>query len=278
MNIDSHAGTMAAMKHFLEEYASAPDHILAAGLVRHAGKMAHRMRAEGLTTDYKTSITDVVTEADRAAEQFISTALQELRPDDGLLGEEGATADSTTGRTWVIDPVDGTYNFTTGSDYWCSALALASGPLEAPTAVHLGAVYRPVTETLWLGGADFRTVRNEVPVPELIDVAADKANCATYLNPNRFHDAEIATPWFSAISQFATVRMLGSASVDLAGVADGRINCWFQHSVASWDWLPGRALVEGAGGSCAQVDAGGVTWSIAGGPQAVAAAVDGLTA
>ena len=278
LNFDSHAGTMAVMKNFLEEFAAAPDDILAGSLVRHAGQMANRMRAEGLSTDYKTSITDVVTEADRAAEEFISTVLRELRPNDGLLGEEGATADSTSGRTWVIDPVDGTYNFTTGSDYWCSALALVSGPLETPSAVHLGAVYRPVTDTLWLGGADQRTVRNEVPTPSLIDVKAADGNCATYLNPNRFADAEIAQPWFAAIQEFATVRMLGSASLDLAGVADGRIHCWFQHSVASWDWLPGRALVEGAGGSFTKVDAGGTTWSIAGGPRAVESVVAALTA
>ena len=96
----------------------------AAALVRRAGHLALRMRAQGLDAEVKTSVSDVVTEADRTAERFVAEALQALRGDDGVIGEEGASRPSATGRTWVIDPVDGTYNFSQGSDYFCSALAL----------------------------------------------------------------------------------------------------------------------------------------------------------
>ena len=58
--------------------------------------------------------------------------------------------------------------------------------------------------------------------------------------------------------------MLGAGSVDLAGVAEGTLGAWMQHSVADWDWLPGRALVEGVGGTCVTIPAGGVNWHIAG--------------
>ena len=60
------------------------------------------------------------------------------------------------------------------------------------------------------------------------------------------------------------MRMFGAGSIDLASVADGTLGAWFQHSVPTWDWLPGRALIEGVGGRCIRLDAAGVTWSIAG--------------
>src|SRR5699024_12077401 len=80
---------------------------------------------QGISTEQKTSVSDVVTEADRAAEKFVAGVLEAIRAEDGIVGEEGAQRKSQSGRTWVIDPVDGTYNFTNGSDYWCSALALS---------------------------------------------------------------------------------------------------------------------------------------------------------
>ena len=108
--------------------------------------MASEMLRQGLETRYKTSISDVVSAADQAAEEQIARRLVESRPDDGLVGEEGARK-TGDGRTWYVDPVDGTYNFLSGIPYWCSAVGLvdAEGPL-------LGAVYYPAIDQLWLGG------------------------------------------------------------------------------------------------------------------------------
>ena len=94
--------------------------------------------AEGLQAQHKTSISDVVTAADHAAEELVESTLRRLRPDDGIVGEEGAEAPSRSGRTWVIDPVDGTYNFLSGLGTWCSALALRDLPLaEVAMATYL---------------------------------------------------------------------------------------------------------------------------------------------
>ena len=134
---------------FIDTHSEAADAQLAASLVEHAGQLALTMRSAGLTTDMKTSVSDVVTEADRAAETFVAEALAALRPEDGLLGEEGAARASATGRTWVIDPVDGTYNFSQGSDYFCSAIALANGDPADGNAL-IGAVHRPATGTTWV--------------------------------------------------------------------------------------------------------------------------------
>jgi len=123
------------------------DYQLAEALVREAGTLALLMRQAGLEGRQKTSVSDVVTAADHAAEAYVLEQLQRCRPDDGILGEEGASVAGTSGRTWVIDPVDGTYNFLHGSTYWCSAIAL-----KDPSGVVLGAIFQPEEDKLWLGG------------------------------------------------------------------------------------------------------------------------------
>ena len=139
-----------------------PDVDLAASLVVDAGTLARRLREDGLDVHHKTSVSDVVTEADNAAERHITATLARHRPDDGILGEEGTLVPGEHDRRWVVDPVDGTYNFVNGSDYWCSAVAL-SGPDD----YLLGAVHRPVTGDTFVGGSEIPTRRNGVPVTRL---------------------------------------------------------------------------------------------------------------
>lgn len=244
---------------------------LAASLVREAGELARGMRDEGLDQVRKTSVSDIVTAADHAAEDLVVRRLREARPDDGIVGEEGTEHSSASGRTWVIDPVDGTYNFFHGLPWWCSALALRDGD-----DVLLGAVFGPQTGTLWLGGPALPTTRDGIPVQPLEDRPLGAVSAATYLHPGWIGDPAVSGAWGRAARLPATVRMLGSGSMDLSAVADGRVGVWFQHSVPAWDWLPGRALVLGAGGAAEQVEAGGVSWSVAGSPLAVRETVAAL--
>lgn len=259
----------AIAKTFVISHDADPDDRLAKALVFNAGRLAWRMRESGVETEYKTSVSDVVTEADRAAERFVAHVLEALRPDDGILGEEGAARESKSGRVWVIDPVDGTYNFTAGSDYWCSALALVEGDTTYPDRLVLGAVHRPAMGYTWFGGPEYPTTRDGREVEQLADAPAKRLGLATYLHPRLMDEGGTHRAWLRVTREFATVRMLGSASVDLASVADGTQHVWLQHGVADWDWLPGRALVEGAGGACTRIEAGGTTWNVAGNKQAV---------
>lgn len=265
----------AIIKTFIVAHVDDSDHHLAQALVYNAGRLAWRMRQTGLDTEQKTSVSDVVTAADRAAEKFIADALRAIRPEDGLLGEEGTAVESKSSRTWVIDPVDGTYNFTTGSDYWCSALALVEGSPDDPDALLFGAVHRPAMGYTWFGGPDIPTTRDTAEI-SLPNTTAELTCLGGYLHPTDIADATRLKNWKAVSTQFATLRMLGSASIDLACVAGGELGCWMQHSVASWDWLPGRALVEGAGGVAKKEEKDGTTWFIAGAPDAVEQAVKAL--
>ena len=239
------------------------DVTLAAVLVREAGQLASRMLAEGLDTEYKTSVSDVVSAADHAAEELVVTRLAESRPSDGLVGEEGARR-SGKGRTWYVDPVDGTYNFLSRIPYWCSAVGLADadGPL-------VGAVYAPALDELWVGGRDTRTTLNGVAAVELSDRPLAEVSVATYFHPRHMSDHSRLSSWQSTTAAAATVRMLGSASVDLAGVASSRLGIFLQANLYPWDWVPGAALVLGAGGVTEEVTVGGTRWQIAGNRRAV---------
>ncbi|MFI5505610.1 inositol monophosphatase family protein [Corynebacterium kutscheri] len=245
------------------------DEHLAQALVFNAGRLAWRMREQGISVDTKKNAADVVTEADRAAEKFIATVLEIVRPEDGVYGEEGTQRHSRSGKTWVIDPVDGTYNFVSGSDYWCSAIALISGSPDNPEKLHFGAVHRPAMGYTWFGGPDIPTTRDGKKLPALTPTPPEKIALSTYLHPPLLNTHTPRDLWLFIASQFLSWRMLGSGSVDLASVADGSLGAYLQHSCPSWDWLPGKALVLGAGGKAIQLDAAGVTWSLAGNKKTV---------
>ena len=236
---------------------------LAADLVRQAGTLAGEMLSRGLETRYKTSLSDVVSAADHAGEELISARLAETRPDDGLVGEEGARK-AGDGRTWYVDPVDGTYNFLSGIPYWCSAVGLTDtdGPL-------LGAIYYPAVDQLWLGGREIPTTLNGKRVPPLLDRHLSDISVATYFHPRHLPDLQRLTAWQSVVASAATLRILGSASIDLAGVASSRLGIFLQANLNGWDWYPGAALVIGAGGLADELTVGANRWHIAGNPQAV---------
>ena len=250
------------------------DYQLAEALVREAGTLALLMRRAGLEGRQKTSVSDVVTAADHAAEAYVLEQLQRCRPDDGIVGEEGASVAGTSGRTWVIDPVDGTYNFLHGSTYWCSAIALKDS-----TGVLLGGIFQPEEDKLWLGGTGRPSTLNgerlttfapdSSPGGGRSNTPLSELGAATYIHPTWLADPMCAMPWHAAATSAAALRMFGSGSCDLSRVADGGLDCWFQHSCPEWDWLPGKAIVLAAGGAAEVVRVNGLDWFVAGGTTAV---------
>lgn len=233
---------------------------LAAELARDAGLLAARMLAEGLTVRHKSSISDVVSAADHAAEALIVDRLRAERPADAIVGEEG-TADAGSGRTWYVDPVDGTYNFLSGLPTWCTAIALDDT---------LGAIYHPTADELWAGGPGRPTTCNGVPLPRLAERVLADVSIATYLHPPRLAEDELRVPFLRVVEAAATVRMLGSGSVEMAAVAGGRLGAALNLDAPPWDWLPGAALIRGAGGAAQVIEAHGHRWHIAGAATVVA--------
>jgi fructose-1,6-bisphosphatase/inositol monophosphatase family enzyme len=243
------------------------DAALAGALAREAGQLAATMRARGVGARRKTSVSDLVTDADHAAEKLIFERLAAARPEDGVLGEEGTSVAGE--RTWVVDPVDGTFNFLCGLAEWCTALALTDG--DGPV---LAAIYQPARDELWLGGRDVAASCNGVPLGPLAARPLAEVSIATYLHPPAVPDDALRIPLLRAVAGAAVVRMLGSGSLELAAVAAGRLGAWLHPQTPDWDWLPGATLVRAAGGVAEVFEAGGRRWHVAANRQAADEIVD----
>ena len=246
------------------DHRLAADAALAADLVREAALLAARLRVEGLDVTRKTSGSDIVTQADQAAERLIVQQLTAERPDDAIVGEEGTSRPGTSGRTWVIDPVDGTYNFSRGSDWWCSAIAL-----HDDDDVLLGAVHHAASLRTWVGGPDLPTTCDGERLAPLPDTPREERCAATYLHPP-FYGTGVGEAFARALGQVGTLRMLGSGTMDVMSIAGGQWDVLFQHTVSDWDRLPGAAIIRGAGGESLVVPAAGVDWTVTGASRAVA--------
>lgn len=206
----------------------------------------------------KSGVTDVVTAADLAAEAAMVELLRRHRPRDAILGEEGTSVAGDSGRTWVLDPLDGTYNFTRAGERWCSAAALRVGDDSV-----LGAVAGGGAARVWVGGRDLPGTEDDVVLPRLRDPALDHALLLTYLHPPHHHTG-VGEAWRRLVAAVGTVRMTGSGSLDATDVAAGRAELSVQHSVPVWDSAPGEALVRSVGGESARVRAAGVEWFLLG--------------
>jgi myo-inositol-1(or 4)-monophosphatase len=193
----------------------------------------------------KSSATDLVSDADREAEGLIAELLRRGRPDDALLAEEGAAATGASGRCWLVDPLDGTTNYLYGQPQWCVSVAL-----EDEVAV----VHDPVR------GETFRAVRGE---------GADlNGRALTVREHHRLETSLIATGFAydadlraaqadllrRVLPRVRDVRRAGSAALDLAWLAAGRLDGYYERGLKPWDWAGGRLLVAEAGGVVADMD------------------------
>jgi myo-inositol-1(or 4)-monophosphatase len=224
--------------------------------------------------EVKSGPDDLVSEADRAAEAAAVETLQEHRPGDGYLGEEGSRSDGApaNGRRWLIDGIDGTFNFLHGVPYWCSAVCLMDE--HGPAA---SAVWDPVAEMLTVAGRGLGASSSGGTLSPSLDRGLERLSLVTYLHPDTLSDASVSAPLARVMRACATVRVMGSGSLDLVQVAQGRAGVWLQHDVKDWDWWPGALIVREAGGESQQWSVGGHSWSAAGGPQAVGEVLAELT-
>ncbi|GAA4756074.1 inositol monophosphatase family protein [Amnibacterium soli] len=235
---------------------------IARSVAEEAGELASRLRREGVeVAATKSSPIDIVTAADRAAEDLIRGRLAALRPDDGFLGEESGGASGTSGLTWVVDPIDGTVNYLYGLPNWSVSIAVVEGDPDPGTWTALaGAVAAPMLGELYsasAGGGAFvgdrrLQVRQAVPL--------DRALVATgfhYTQDIRTNQARVAQPLLARVRD---LRRAGGAAIDLAYVAAGRIDAYFEQGLNPWDQAAGALLVREAGGVVRGIDDGGPTY------------------
>ncbi len=177
-----------------------------------------------------------------AAETLIRGRLAAERPDDGVLGEEGGEHTGTGDRHWVVDPLDGTINFLYGFPQWAVSIALqdADGGL-------VGVVYDPMREELWSGQRGGPPTLNGEPVAPTGADRLDRALVATGFG----YDAAVRDVQGAHVARLLSrvrdIRRAGAAALDLAWVAGGRVDAYFERGVKPWDTAAGVLLCELAG-------------------------------
>jgi len=198
--------------------------------------------AEGL--DVKSSATDPVSDADREAERAIRALLEAERPGDGIVGEEeGSRQTRGNGRQWVVDPLDGTVNFLYGIPQWCVSIAL-----EDERGTLAGVVLDPVRDELFDATRDGGARLNAAALRVREPAELARALVATGFGYQEGHRAEQAEVVRRVLPRVRDVRRAGSAALDLAWVAAGRLDGFYERGLHHWDWAAGRLLVTEAGG------------------------------
>lgn len=222
---------------------------LAEDIAREAGALARRRRDEGVRiAATKSALADIVTEADREVEDLIRARLAAARREDGFLGEESGAERGTSGITWVVDPIDGTVNYAYGIPHYAVSIAAVSGePTPEEWIAEAGVVYTPVVDEL------FRAARgNGAWVGDRRLAVSSPTDAGALLATGFGYDPATHEGDLARVRQVMPLardlRRGGAASLDLAYVAAGRLDGYFERGLHPWDHAAGALLVEEAGG------------------------------
>ena len=224
----------------------------AAAIAREGGARLREFLAQGVETEYKGDV-DLVTIADRTVERLIRTRLGEAFPDHGIYGEEG-TRDRMEGEfRWYVDPLDGTTNFAHGFPHFCVSMGLEQRPAglkpEEDGTLVAGVIYDPMRDELftaergkgaWLNGKRLHVSRIAELAESLLSTGF----------PSRKRHASPNVHFYQEFTlRSHGVRRAGSAALDLAYVAAGRLETFWEFNLNPWDTAAGILLVKEAGGS-----------------------------
>jgi histidinol-phosphatase len=190
-----------------------------------------------------------VTQADRECERMIARLLSDAFPEDGILGEEGARADSRSGRRWIIDPIDGTRDYVRGNPLWANLIAL-----EAEGDVAVGVVNLPILGKLCSasrgGGAHCNGARVRPSSKTSVEESVLCVNGYDKMAKLPFRDRML--DW---MERFWAVRGLGGAA-DAMMVASGQAEIWIEPVASPWDFAPLKVILEEAGACYLNIDGG----------------------
>jgi myo-inositol-1(or 4)-monophosphatase len=197
----------------------------------------------------KSSSTDMVSDADRDAESLIRRLIGDARPGDGVLGEEAGSAEGASGLRWVVDPLDGTTNYLYRHPVWAVSVAC-----EDADGARVGVVYQPcLGETFTaIRGRGAQLNQRPIAVSEMSDLGRSLIGTGFSYVPQVRTDQ--ARALVEILPRVRDVRRGGSAAIDLAWVACGRLDGYYELGTRHWDRAAGVLLVREAGGVTAMLD------------------------
>lgn len=197
----------------------------------------------------KSTSTDLVTDLDKAVERLLVDGLLSARPDDGVLGEEGADRIGSSGVRWILDPVDGTTNFVYGYPGFNVSVAA-----EVDGAVVAGCVVDPLHRDVFCATLGGGATRNGLPISCREPAGLAEALIATgfsYDPERRRRQAEVLT---RVLPKVRDIRRQGAAAIDLCWVACGRVNGYYERGLQHWDHAAGALIAQEAGARVEDLD------------------------
>lgn len=208
------------------------------------GKILQQYFNGSFQIDSKSSVNDLVTEADKQAETAILSAIRETFPDHYILSEEAGEISTPSNTKWIIDPLDGTVNFAHGIPLCCVSIGV-----EVDGEVIMGAVYNPFMNEFFLAEKGQGATLNGKPIRVSAKPELAKA-CLVTGFPYTWEDEknDPITVFGRFVREGLPLRRLGSAAIDLCWVAAGRFDGFYEHKLNAWDSAAGFIIVEEAGG------------------------------
>jgi myo-inositol-1(or 4)-monophosphatase len=234
--------------------SATPSPFLSAALdaARGAGRLLQAELGGARRIQHKRSVIDIVTEMDQLAEAFIVKRLLGEFPDHAVLAEESGATDGRSQYRWLIDPLDGTTNYTHGLPIFAVSVAL-----ERAGVVELGVGYDPSRDECFVAERGRGATLNGEPIQVSGVEALDQALLVTGFPYDIRTTAETNLPEYAALSVNAQgVRRFGSAVLDLCYVACGRLDGYWEFSLGPWDMAAGGLIVQEAGGRVTNVHGG----------------------
>jgi myo-inositol-1(or 4)-monophosphatase len=217
-------------------------HELACMTARAAAAMVLSRHGELHDADTKASDIDLVTEVDRASEELISKLLLAARPDDGIVGEEGASITSTSGVEWLVDPIDGTTSFFYGLPGFSVSIAARVGD-----QVVTGCVLAPAITTEYSAVLGQGATMNGDTIMCRDTSSLSKALVGTGFSPDHERRARQGQAFAAVIPHIRDIRRIGSAALDLSAVAAGQLDAYFEIGLSLWDYAAGVLIAAEAG-------------------------------
>ena len=189
-----------------------------------------------------------MTEADRETERLILDLLADARPDDGVLGEEGASKTGTSGLNWVVDPIDGTVNFLYGLPHYAVSIAVVEGDPDPLTWRGLaGCVVNPASGEVFTAAVGGGAFLGDQPIHVAPAVELSQALVATGFAYDSWMRGQQGAAVTKLLPLVRDIRRQGTASLDLCFVASGRYNAYFERTLSPWDHAAGAIIAREAG-------------------------------
>lgn len=212
-------------------------------IARRAGDvaLAHFRALASLPVEKKGHL-DLVTKADRDVEAFLISALRAVFPEDGIYGEEGGGIAGVSARVWVIDPIDGTFNFVRGGQNW----AISIGLYENHRPV-LGVIYAPVRDLMLTGGKSVETRLNDKPMRALPELDLSQASVGIGLHPSIATRDRLEVVRFISDELRISFRCCGSATLSLIEVAMGESDGYLSLGDSTWDVMAALPILGNLG-------------------------------